>query len=223
VLDLGCNAGFWSLAAVMHDADFVLEIDGRPVHVEQARLVFEASGIQPRRYDFRCANVFDVLDEDIGRFDVVLCLRLLYHVSKPMSLIEWVARVNTDVLVIDTDLADQPGSVFEVRRDDLSVPGDACDYGLVMCPSRAAVIELARAFQYDVRVLRPRFTSWRGAEDFERGLRRAFVCAKRSDLRSIDARSEPAVVPRDELVQLPARSLVAALGRKLVRRLGRRR
>ena len=45
VLDLGCNAGFWSLAAIEADADFVLGIDGRQMHIDQASLVFEANDI----------------------------------------------------------------------------------------------------------------------------------------------------------------------------------
>ena len=42
VLDLGCNAGFWSLAAIDAGADLVVGIDGRQMHIDQANLVFEA-------------------------------------------------------------------------------------------------------------------------------------------------------------------------------------
>src|SRR5262249_29992354 len=82
VLDLGCNSGFWSLCAVENGCDYVLGIDGRETYIEQARFVFEAKGVDPRRYDFRCANVFEVEPEDLGTFDIVLCLGVLYHVSK---------------------------------------------------------------------------------------------------------------------------------------------
>jgi ribosomal protein L11 methylase PrmA len=41
VLDLGCNAGFWSLAAIDAGADLVVGIDGRQMHIDQANLVFE--------------------------------------------------------------------------------------------------------------------------------------------------------------------------------------
>src|ERR1700757_1445953 len=40
VLDLGCNAGFFSLAAVEAGADFVLGVDAREMFIEQAALVF---------------------------------------------------------------------------------------------------------------------------------------------------------------------------------------
>jgi len=41
VLDLGCNAGFWSLDALERGADFVLGLDGRRMHIDQANFVFE--------------------------------------------------------------------------------------------------------------------------------------------------------------------------------------
>ena len=34
VLDLGCNAGYWSLLAAEAHADFVVGIDAREVHIE---------------------------------------------------------------------------------------------------------------------------------------------------------------------------------------------
>ena len=47
VLDLGCNAGFWSLNALDSGADFVLGVDARQTYIEQARLVFEAKEADP--------------------------------------------------------------------------------------------------------------------------------------------------------------------------------
>src|SRR4051794_8865397 len=44
VLDLGCNAGYWSLQVIQRSCDFVLGIDGRQMHVDQAELVFECKG-----------------------------------------------------------------------------------------------------------------------------------------------------------------------------------
>jgi SAM-dependent methyltransferase len=49
VLDLDSNAGFWSRCAAEAACDFVLGIDGRPLHVEQAKLVFETKGLEPER------------------------------------------------------------------------------------------------------------------------------------------------------------------------------
>src|SRR5258707_804243 len=39
VLDVACNAGFWSLQAANSGAAYVLGIDARPHHIEQSELV----------------------------------------------------------------------------------------------------------------------------------------------------------------------------------------
>lgn len=220
VLDLGCNAGFWSLAAIEHDCDYVLGIDGRAMHIEQAELVFETRGVARHRYDFCRANVFDLTSHDLGTFDVVFCLGLFYHIAKHVSLLEWIARLNTDVLVIDTNLSEYAGSVLEIRHDALDVPGNACDYELVMFPTRQAMLDLARQFAYQAVVLEPRFSSYQGAEDFQHGSRRAFVCAKRSDLSLLRTFAEAEDRTRNPLLNVPAKVLVKTLFAKLLRRLG---
>jgi SAM-dependent methyltransferase len=187
VLDLGCNAGFWSLLAVEAGCDFVLGIDGRAAHVEQANLVFEARGVDPSRFRFRLANVFDLAVEELGSFDIVLCLGLLYHVAKPVDLLEWISRINSDLLLIDTSLSGRDGSLLEIAWDDLDEPRSACDRSLVLYPTRAAVLDMVRSFGYSSVVLRPNFASYEGSEDFRVGLRRAFVCARRTDLASLTA------------------------------------
>src|SRR5436309_830924 len=69
VLDLGSNAGYWSLAAIEAGADFVFGIDGRQMHLDQANLVFEAKRVEPSRYHFELGNIFTY---DFGEaFDVV--------------------------------------------------------------------------------------------------------------------------------------------------------
>jgi SAM-dependent methyltransferase len=182
VLDLGCNAGYWSLCAILDGCEYVLGIDGRPMHIEQANLVFEVKGVDPQRYDFRCANLFDVMDDAPGRFDIVLCLGLLYHVSKPMSLLEWIAGLNTDLLVIDTMLSSLPGSAFEVFHEPIDDPRAACDRELVLVPTRTAVLDMVRVLGYQAAVLEPSFSDYTGAEDFQAGTRRAIICSKRTPL-----------------------------------------
>ena len=220
VLDLGCNAGFWSLAAIESGCDFVLGIDGRAMHVEEAEFVFEAKGIDRSRYAFRQANVFELADEPLGSFDVVLCLGVFYHVCKHVNLLEWIGKLSQDVLLIDTNLSARTGSVLELGSDELDVPGNACDYELVMFPSRAAVLELVRQFGYRAAVLRPNFSDYEGADDFQSGLRRGFLCARHSALETVADAFEPEVVPESELLKVPARLLAGALWTKLLRRLG---
>jgi SAM-dependent methyltransferase len=214
ILDLGSNGGFWSLAAIEAGADFVCGIEGRPELIEQARLVFEAKGVAPERYSFVCGNVYEV--EPPGPFDVVLCLGLLYHVNRPFELFLRMAEWNTDVLVVDTQLALRAGPAFEVLLEPTDNPRHAIDYELVLFPTRAAVVELARAVGYgEVAILPPRFESWTGAEDFRDWSRRAFVCSKQTSLAGLDREPVGGRRYRRELLARRGRWLVRSLRRAL--------
>jgi 2-polyprenyl-3-methyl-5-hydroxy-6-metoxy-1,4-benzoquinol methylase len=191
VLDLGCNAGFWSLLCAQSGCDFILGIDGRKLHVEQAQFVFEVNGIEKSRYQFIQKNIFELKIEDLGQFDIVLCLGLMYHISKPMTLLENISCVNTDLMIIDTTLSQVGGSFFEVSHEDLEEPRNAIDYELVLLPTKLAVVESAKQFGYDTLILKPPVVSlekdYESAMNYKRGARRAFICAKKSDLSSFPA------------------------------------
>ena len=218
VLDLGCNAGFWSLSAIEAGAEFVLGVDGRQMHVDQANLVFETKGIDASRYRFELADVFslDLSEED--PFDIVLCLGLLYHVSKPFELMERISEWNRDLLVVDTTLDPQPGPYFRIRWQDLESPRAAVDRAVALYPSKEAVASLAREFGYEsVTMLRPRFTDWEGSGSYRKGTRRAFICAKHTALDGLD--SEPIeqaeVQPVTPPVKKGLRQKVSALRRRV--------
>jgi tRNA (mo5U34)-methyltransferase len=192
VLDLGCNAGFWSLCAAEAGCDYVLGLDGRQMHVDQANFVFEVNEIEADRYDFVAGNIFDVDLRRFGTFDVVLCLGLMYHISKPVDLLEKIAQVNSDVLVIDTTLCTLPGSYLEIKHDRLEKVRHAVDYELVMHPTWEAVHDLVRQFGYSAVALEPRFEDYEGAYDYRNGRRRAFLCAKQTDLSDVPTAVEQA-------------------------------
>jgi tRNA (mo5U34)-methyltransferase len=182
VLDLGCNAGFWSLKALEAGCEYVLGIDGRQMHVDQANLVFEANQADKSRYGFRAGNVLTDDFSSEGPFDIVLCLGLLYHVSRPVELLSKIAAVNTDVLLIDTAISKASGPSMRFRHEPLDDPRNSIDYEIVCTPSRRAVIELARYFGYSVAPLALNASSYRGMKGYFRGIRLAFMCAKKTDL-----------------------------------------
>ncbi len=190
VLDLGCNAGFWSLCAAQAGCDYVLGLDGRQMHVDQANFVFEVNEVEEDRYDFVAGNLFDVDLASYGAFDVVLCLGLMYHVSKHVNLMEMISEVSSDVLVVDTTISTMPGSYMEIRHDRLEKVRHAVDYELVMHPTWQAVHDLVRQFGYSSVALVPAFGDYEGALDYRNGRRRAFVCAQQTDLSLLPAEVE---------------------------------
>jgi tRNA (mo5U34)-methyltransferase len=185
VLDLGCNAGFWSLEALDRGAEFVLGVDGRDMHIEQAELVFDVKEIDGSRYEFAVGNVFDFDYSKFEDFDIVLCLGLMYHVSKPVELMEAIERVNSDICVIDTLVSLAPGSYFRLRWEDPENPLHSTDRDLVMSPTRRAMVDLAESFGYATVILHPEFESYRGGKNYRQGRRRCFICAKKSELSRI--------------------------------------
>jgi tRNA (mo5U34)-methyltransferase len=192
VLDLGCNAGFWSLQAIEAGCDYVLGIDGRQMHIDQANLVFEVKQVDKSRYQFRTGNVFTEDFSREGPFDVVLCLGLLYHVSRPVELFEKISAVNTDVLVVDTATSMAGGASMKFRHESIDAAPNAVDYEMVFDPSRRAVIDMVRCFGYSVVPLAMNASSYEGMKGYFWGRRVAFMCAKKTDLSSLPA------LPADE-------------------------
>jgi SAM-dependent methyltransferase len=228
VLDLGCNAGFWSLTALEAGAEFVLGLDGRQMHINQANLVFDVKRIAPERYRFEVGDFFQVDLSSEGPFDIVLCLGLLYHVTKPFELVERISAWNSDLLVIDTSVDSSRAELFRVHGQDPRNPRDALAGDLALRPSRRGVASLVTSQGYDsIKMLRPRFSSWQGSRDYRIGTRRAFICSKETPLAGLDAESFSALPPLFAgLRRVSLRKRVRVHGRRLVRRgfaAGRRR
>jgi tRNA (mo5U34)-methyltransferase len=198
VLDLASNAGYWSLASVEAGCDYVLGIEGRQMHIEQAEFVFSVKEVDQRRYDFVCSDIFKIDFTRFGRFDIVLCLGLFYHVSKHVELLEKIEEVNEDLLVIDTEVARGRGSWMKLRGQNPKRRLSAVDRTLAMTPTKKAVHDLAKELGYEeVVTLEPDFRdehgepSWRGARDYRNGKRRAFVCSKLTDISLLPVKVEP--------------------------------
>jgi SAM-dependent methyltransferase len=193
VLDLGCNAGFWSLQAAQAGADFVLGVDGRQMHVEQAKLVFEAKGIDPSRYRFEADNIFTHPFSE--RFDVVLCLGLMYHVSKPVEILELISGVGAELVVIDTAIFPAPFSFFKVRHEDVRSEWHTVDYEMVFVPTRRAVVDLCRQFGFDVVPLALDITNPVAMGDYRERRRLAFIASRGPSLAGLKRERRPALSP----------------------------
>jgi len=85
VLDIGCNAGFYSVEMKRRGAGRVLGIDSDDRYLAQAALVAEALGCTD--IEFRNLSVYDVgaLGE---RFDWVIFMGVLYHLRHPLLALD---------------------------------------------------------------------------------------------------------------------------------------
>lgn len=114
VLDIGCNAGFYSFEMARRGAAEVLGIDWDDRYLAQARLAAEIVGVTG--VTFEKLSVFDVAL--LGRrFDLVIFMGVLYHLRHPLLALDLVREhVAGDLLLFQTM---QRGSdaVFDVPQD----------------------------------------------------------------------------------------------------------
>ncbi|MFB2564049.1 TIGR04290 family methyltransferase [Rhizobium sp. IMFF44] len=84
VLDIGCNAGFYSLEMKRRNAARVVAIDTDPHYLRQAAFVAKQAEVD---IDFRQMSVYEVA-ELREKFDLVLFMGVLYHLRHPLLALD---------------------------------------------------------------------------------------------------------------------------------------
>jgi tRNA (mo5U34)-methyltransferase len=111
VLDIGCNAGFYSLQLHRRGAE-VTGVDHNPRYIEQARFAAAMLGAD---IEYAVLDVYDL--DDLGRqFDYVLFMGVLYHLRHPLYALEKVAGLVRERLVFQSMLRG-PEQVFPSAHD----------------------------------------------------------------------------------------------------------
>jgi tRNA (mo5U34)-methyltransferase len=112
VLDIGCNAGFYSQEMKRRGADRVLGIDTDERYLAQARF---AAGVADLDIEFRRLSVYEL--PSLGEtFDVVLFMGVLYHLRYPLLALDLLARRTRRLMVFQT--LTMPGeTVYEDTAD----------------------------------------------------------------------------------------------------------
>ena len=98
VLDIGCNAGFYSLKMKQRGAKYVLGVDVDERYLSQARFAAETLALD---IDFQKRSVYDV-DEIPGQFDYVLFMGLFYHLRYPLFALDKIIKKVGKRLVFQT-------------------------------------------------------------------------------------------------------------------------
>lgn len=99
LLDVGCNAGFYSFEAKRRGARRVLGVDGQRQHVRQGLFVRKALGLE---VEFRRLNVYELNPREPGQFDITLALGLIYHLKHPILALENLYQVTKEMLIVET-------------------------------------------------------------------------------------------------------------------------
>lgn len=110
VLDIGCNAGFFSMDIAGQGAAHVDGVDLRPQNIKQAQWVAGHYGLSNVEF-----HVSDVSDFAIDRqFDVVLNLGVVYHVVDPFDLVRRTYELCRHFAIIDSVCCVEPVSAYFV-------------------------------------------------------------------------------------------------------------
>lgn len=99
VLDIGCNAGFYSMEMKRRGAARVVGIDTDDAYLAQARFAARVTGVE---IELRNLNVYEVgkLGE---KFDIVLFMGVLYHLRHPLLALDIIHdRVVADTMVFQS-------------------------------------------------------------------------------------------------------------------------
>jgi tRNA (mo5U34)-methyltransferase len=116
VLDIGCNAGYYSFELARRNAD-VLAIDMNETYLAQARWAAGVFGLS-RRVRFRRMQVYELARSE-ETFDLVLFMGVFYHLRYPLLGLDIVARKVRRRMVFQT--LTMPGAEVLENTEDRDI------------------------------------------------------------------------------------------------------
>lgn len=181
VLELGAGVGDHTVF-YLHRNCTVLAVDGRP---ECVRVLKQRLGVDARVMDL---DREPEQIEKLGRFDIVHCYGLLYHLANPREFLLQVSKVG-GMLLLETCVS--IGDGFQVQRvhEAAGVPSQAL-HGKGCRPTRDWVFETLKLyypFVYTTKT-QPKHREfpidWTSSSMPKRGLKRAVFVASRTPVTS---------------------------------------
>lgn len=100
VLDIGCNAGFYSIELKRRGADHVLGVDIDERYLTQARFAAHTLDLD---IDFRRCSVYE-LDSIPGQFDYVVFMGVFYHLRYPLLGLDLAVKKVAGQMIFQTML-----------------------------------------------------------------------------------------------------------------------
>jgi tRNA (mo5U34)-methyltransferase len=99
VLDIGCNAGFYSIEMKRRGASRVLGVDFDDAYLAQARFAAEVADCD---IEFQKLSVYDV-GALRDKFDIVLFMGVLYHLRHPLLALDLIREhVTADLMIFQS-------------------------------------------------------------------------------------------------------------------------
>jgi len=109
VLDVGCGIGYLAQFFLQKKCQ-VLAIDGRKENI--AELKFRYPNLKAKVLDVETDNL-----SKLGKFEVVFCYGLLYHLSQPELVLKKLAQRARKLLLLETCILDKKGVALQIVKD----------------------------------------------------------------------------------------------------------
>jgi ubiquinone/menaquinone biosynthesis C-methylase UbiE len=157
-IDIACHQGWFATKLAQWNADDVLAIDARAEHVADTTLIRDALNLSKLRV--QQSDVHALQPANLGTFDLVLMLGLIYHLENPIGALRQARALTRQACVVETQIIPgmtgmvDYGSYRFVRplkgsfgiideTDDTHGP-EASTTGICLVPSLEALIWIMR-------------------------------------------------------------------------------
>lgn len=158
VLDLACNDGRWSFAALRTGAAHVTGIEARPELVDNANETFAHYGEDPSNYRFVCDDVLTALRDGKFDVDVVLNLGYIYHTTRHTELLSYLRALDPKYMIVDSHVIPRMQKPYmELRRERPHLQGTAVldpfshdERTLVGLPSVSALMLMLETYDFGI-------------------------------------------------------------------------
>jgi hypothetical protein len=165
-LDLACNEGWFSHRLVEWGASRVVAVDVREKNLQRAAVMRDHFDISPETLQLRQGDVFEMEPAELGDYDVVLVLGLIYHVENPMGVLRLARGCTRRLCVIESQLTrqtqpivhglGQTGQLHEsegsfavqLERGDNALASTGRVLSLI--PNRKALAQMAQVAGFDI-------------------------------------------------------------------------
>ena len=117
ILDIGCNAGFYSFELAKRGAD-VTGIDSNEHYLNQAKWTAEKLGLDDKTV-FKKMQIYDLLREDKIKYDLIWFMGVFYHLRYPLLALDLLRRKAKKILLFQT--LTMPFSEDEIVEDNISI------------------------------------------------------------------------------------------------------
>lgn len=133
-LDLGCGLGHYT--DFLHKQGFdVLAVDGRAENVQEARRRFP-------QLRFEVADAQDPALVNLGKFDLVFCFGLLYHLENPFRVVRNIAELAGKFTLVEGIVYPSPEPAM-VLMDENHKEDQGLDF-MAFYPSEACLVKMLR-------------------------------------------------------------------------------